>query len=240
MNSFLSDKIEKSKDIIKKSKKVVAFTGAGISVASGIPTFRGKNGLWSKFDPTFLDLDFFINNPKRSWELIKDIFYTFLDNVSPNDAHFALAEMGCPVITQNIDNLHQMAGSSDIVEFHGTANSLVCLKCGLQFKKDKIDLSILPPKCIKCGGILKPDFVFFKEPIPDTAYKKSITLSSGCGVMIVVGTTGEIMPASQIPYLAKKSDAFIIEVNTNPSNYTNTISDLFLHGKAEEILPMLV
>ncbi|WP_022670011.1 SIR2 family NAD-dependent protein deacylase [Hippea alviniae] len=237
----MNELIEKAKEKIKKSKRLVAFTGAGISVASGIPPFRGPDGLWSKYDPSMLDIDFFLNNTKESWKLIKEIFYSFLlKDIKPNPGHIALAKLGCPVITQNIDNLHQAAGSKDVVEFHGTAETLVCMSCGEKFKRDEVDFESEIPTCKACGGILKPDFVFFKEPIPKDAFDKSIELAKTCDCMLVIGTTGEIMPASQIPYIAKRSKALIIEVNPNPSNYTYEITDIFLQGKAEEILPKLI
>ena len=234
------EQIEKAKERIKKSKRLVAFTGAGISVASGIPPFRGSDGLWSKYDPSCFDIDYFLAHPKESWRLIKKIFYSFLENVKPNPAHYALAELGCPVITQNIDNLHQAAGSKDVIEYHGTAETLVCLKCGKRFKRSEIDFEKDVPTCPECNGLLKPDFVFFKEPIPKKAFDRSIELANECDTMLVIGTTGEIMPASRVPYIAKMSGTFIIEVNINPSNFTHEITDIFLQGKAEEVLPRLV
>lgn len=234
------DKIKEAAERIKRSKRLVAFTGAGISVASGIPPFRGPDGLWSKYDPSCFDIDYFLAHPKESWGLIKKIFYGFLKDVKPNPAHYALAKLNCPVITQNIDNLHQAAGSKDVVEYHGTAETLVCLNCGKRFKRSEIDFEKDIPTCPECNGLLKPDFVFFKEPIPRKAFDRSIELAKWCDTMLVIGTTGEIMPASRIPYIAKMDGAFIIEVNINPSNYTYEITDIFLQGKAEEILPRLV
>ncbi|NPA10802.1 MAG: NAD-dependent deacylase [Epsilonproteobacteria bacterium] len=223
--------------LIKNSSFITAFTGAGISVESGIPTFRGKNGLWSKYDPKILDIDFFMQNPKESWKYIKEIFYDYMQNVKPNQAHYFLAwlEKHYPlkgIITQNIDNLHQEAGSSEVIEFHGSAKRLVCVKCSKIYSSDEVSLDILPPKCKDCGGLLKPDFVFFGEPIPTEAFEKSIYLANNSDLFIVIGTTGEIMPASQIPYLAKENGAKIIEINIEPSNYTNTITDIFLQDKA--------
>ncbi|AEA33505.1 SIR2 family NAD-dependent protein deacylase [Hippea maritima] len=232
--------IEKAKEKIRKAERLVAFTGAGISITSGIPPFRGPGGLWSKYDPSILDIDFFISNPKQSWKYIKEIFYEYLlKDVKPNPAHVALAKLTCPVITQNIDNLHQAAGSEDVIEFHGTAQTLVCMDCSKRFNRNNIDLSVDIPRC-DCGGVLKPDFVFFGEQIPKDALDKSFMLAQICDVMLVVGTTGEIMPASQIPIFAKNNGAFIIEVNPNPSNYTGGITDIFLQYKAEEVLPKLV
>ncbi len=126
--------IEEAAKLIKNAKHVTAFTGAGISVESGIPPFRGENGLWSKFDPLFLDINYFRQNPLKSWKLIKEIFYDFFGKAEPNSAHTALAEMEKSgylnsVITQNIDNLHQTAGSKNVFEFHGTSKNLICTNC---------------------------------------------------------------------------------------------------------------
>jgi len=236
----MEQKIKEAAKRIKQSRRLVAFTGAGISVASGIPPFRGPDGLWSKYDPSCFDIDYFLSNPEKSWKLIKEIFYSFLKDVKPNPAHYAIAKLGCPVITQNIDNLHQMAGSKDVVEYHGTAETLVCLKCGKRYKRNEIEFEKEVPACPECGGLLKPDFVFFKEPIPKEAFERSVELARECDTMLVVGTTGEIMPASRVPYIAKMAGAYIIEVNIKPSNYTYEITDIFLKGKAEEVLPELV
>ncbi len=234
------DNIKRAVDILKNANLAVAFSGAGISVASGIPPFRGKDGLWSKYDPVMFDIDFFMQNPDESWRLIKEIFYSLISKAKPNPAHYALAKLQYPVITQNIDGLHQEAGSLEVVEFHGTAKTLTCTKCKAKFGIEEIDLSSKEtPKCKACSGVLKPDFVFFKEAIPQEALSRSSFLSSTCDIMLVVGTTGEIMPASQIPYLAKREGATIIEINIQASNYSNEITDIFIKGKAEEMLPVL-
>ncbi len=223
-------------ELIRNAKSAVAFTGAGISAESGIPTFRGKEGLWSKYDPKILDIDFFLSHPEESWRTIKEIFYDYMGaNARPNRAHHFVAELEKRgilqgVITQNIDNLHQEAGSSNVVEFHGTANRLTCMACHEAYEFTTISLSKLPPLCPNCSGLLKPDFVFFKEPIPEKAYQDAIALTQNADLYIIVGTTGEIMPASQVPYLAKK--AKVIEINIEPSTYTHTIADIFLQDKA--------
>jgi len=237
--------IEKAAELIKNAKHITAFTGAGISVESGIPPFRGKDGLWSKFDPIFLEINYFHQNPLKSWELIKEIFYDFFGKAKPNAAHLALAEMEKrellnAVITQNIDNLHQKAGSKEVYEFHGNSRNLVCTKCGSKFPVSEIGLNKLPPKCKKCGRVLKPDFVFFGEPIPEPARTNSFAETKKADVFILIGTTGEIMPASMIPYEAKNNGVKIIEVNTKPSNYTKSITDVFLEGKATEIMGELL
>jgi NAD-dependent deacetylase len=237
--------IEKAAKLILNANRVTAFTGAGISVESGIPPFRGKNGLWSKYDPTFLDIHFFYTNPDDSWKLIKKIFYDFFGKAKPNSAHFALAKMEKngylkSIITQNIDNLHHLAGSKKIYEFHGNSRYLVCNNCSQKYNARDIIMSILPPKCKKCGTVLKPDFVFFGEQIPEYARSKSFEETRKSDVFILIGTTGEIIPASMIPYEAKRNNAKIIEINIQPSNYTNTITDVFLKGKATEIMNKLL
>ncbi len=237
--------ISKAAEIILNAKHVTAFTGAGISVESGIPPFRGENGLWSKYDQRFLELSYFYHHPKESWKLIKEIFYDYFGKAEPNDAHFTLAkleELGLlkAVITQNIDNLHQKAGSKAVYEFHGTSRKLVCTKCEKKYDVEEIDITADIPRCKECGGILKPDFIFFGEAIPEFARTKSFEEAEIADVFLVIGTMGEIMPASMIPTEAKRNGATIIEINTEPSNYTYSITDVFLKGKATETAKQLL
>ncbi len=226
-----------------ESKYTVLFTGAGVSVESGIPPFRGENGLWMKYDPTFLVTSYFKKHPKKSWELIREIFYDFFGRAKPNDAHYIIAELEKKglieaIITQNIDNLHQKAGSENVIEFHGTSKTLTCMNCTQKFTSEKF-LNKLPPHCPECGGLLKPDFVFFNEPIPSEVHELSNKYALMCDLFILVGTTGEIMPASLIPYFAREKGAKIIEINIKPTNYTHRIVDIFLKGKATEIFSKL-
>ncbi|MBD3191778.1 MAG: NAD-dependent protein deacylase [Candidatus Heimdallarchaeota archaeon] len=237
--------IDKAIKIIQQAKRVTAFTGAGISVESGIPPFRGDNGLWNKYHPIFLDIRYFKSHPLESWKLIKEIFYDFFGKAKPNQAHFGLAEMEergylSAIITQNIDNLHQKAGSQRVYEFHGNSRDLVCTNCSNKEPVKEYHLENLPPKCPKCPGILRPDFVFFGEPIPELARSKSYRETRISDVFILIGTTGEIMPASQIPIIAKINGVTIIEINIKNSNYTNTITDVFLQGKATKVVDQLV
>ena len=171
-------------------------------------------------------------------------FYDFFGKAEPNLAHIICAELESKglvksVITQNIDNLHQLAGSKIIHEFHGTSNILVCTKCKEKYYAKDIDLSTLPPLCEKCNGILKPDFVFFGEPIPEPAGGLSYKEAEIADVFLLIGTTGEIMPASIIPHMAKRNGAKIIEINIERSNYTDQITDIFLKGKATEVMSKL-
>jgi NAD-dependent deacetylase len=231
--------------LIRNARHVTAFTGAGISVESGIPPFRGENGLWNKYDPIFLDIRYFQAKPLESWRLIKEIFYDFFGEAHPNAAHYALAELEKrgklhAIITQNIDNLHQEAGSREVYEFHGTSRELICPNCGRKTPAAQLDLSLLPPLCPFCSEILKPDFVFFGEGIPEPAFSKSLHEAETADLFLLIGTTGEIMPASQIPFLAKRNGANIIEINIAPSNYTEAISDVFIREKATAAMSALL
>ncbi len=221
---------------ITEAGHIVAFTGAGISVESGIPTFRGPEGLWSHYDPQILDLQWFLDHPEASWQAIKEIFYNYMGTKArPNAAHRFLAALEHRdklggIITQNIDSLHQSAGSRNVVEFHGTAQQLECTQCRRKWDYEEGMLNTLPPQCPHCGGLLKPDFVFFGEAIPPDAYQKSLDLIHAADLLLIIGTTGEIMPASMLPYENRK--ARTIEINIEPSSYTSALTDLFLQTRA--------
>ncbi len=236
MKTLKINAYEEAAAVLRASERAVAFTGAGISVESGIPTFRGPSGLWSRYDPQILDIDYFMQQPEASWRTIREIFYDFMQNVEPNAAHRFLAKLEARgllrgIVTQNIDNLHQKAGSRHVVEFHGTASRLTCIGCGKHYDLSEISLSNLPPKCRECGNLLKPDFVFFGEPIPQDAHEESYRLCREADALLIIGTTGEIMPASQLPYTVPES-CRIIEINIEPSSFTPRITDIFLEEKA--------
>ena len=241
----INEKIISAATAIIKSKHLVAFTGAGVSVESGIPPFRGEEGLWSKYDPQVLELSHFHRYPHESWVVIKEIFYDFFGKAKPNAAHIALArleKMGIlkSLITQNIDNLHQEAGNAIVHEFHGNSHKLICTKCSRHFALDEIKLEVLPPKCVNCNSLIKPDFIFFGEGIPVTAYQASHKAAELSDVFLIIGSTGEVSPANQIPIHAKNTGALIIEVNPENSRYTNFITDIHLKGKAGEIMNTLM
>ncbi len=228
---------EQADQILRASKRNIAFTGAGISVESGIPPFRGEGGLWSKHNPIFLDIEYFHKYPRDSWKKIKEIFYDFFGKAAPNEAHRKLADLESRgwldgIITQNIDNLHQAAGSQSVIEFHGSSQTLICTRCGAHQQASSVDLENLPPRCKDCDGVLKPDFVFFGEPIPKDAHENSFAEVERAGSFLIIGTTGEIMPASIIPIVAKSNGVKIIEINIKPSKYTNDITDVFIQEKA--------
>ena len=236
-----STKLKQAAQLIRKAKYAVAFTGAGISVESGIPPFRGENGLWNTTHPIFLEIEFFNKKPFQSWQKIKEIFYDKLGDAKPNIAHTTLAKMEErsfleAVITQNIDHLHQAAGSKYVYELHGTYKNLVCTECQSEYDLSFANLDYLPPTCFVCKGILKPDIVFFNEPIPHFAKKRSFEEAEKADVFIIIGTNAEVLPAARIPEVAKENGAKIIEINIQPSHYTNTITDVFLEMKATEAM----
>ena len=233
-----------AKDILH-SKKTIAFTGAGISVESGIPDFRGAQGLWQKYDPEeYAHIQAFYSNPDKVWLMIKDMF-SLIMAAKPNPAHMGLAElerMGLlsSVITQNVDGLHQAAGNTNVIEFHGTHRTLSCLKCSTKIEGTSLTLEDLPPRCSRCSSLLKPDVVFFGEPIPWEAQIMSFKESKSCKAVLVIGTSAVVYPAATIPITAKERGAIVIEINTEPTPLTNQISDYLICGSAGEIIPAIV
>lgn len=240
-NIMLINDIEKVAELIRNAKYAIAFTGAGISVDSGIPPFRGEGGIWSSHHPIYLEIDFFHKKPYQSWIKIKEIFYDNLINALPNIAHEVLAKMEKrsfieSVITQNIDHLHQKAGSKIVYELHGNCMKLICTACNSEYDISFVDLNYLPPTCYVCKGILKPDIVFFNESIPQFAKKRSLEEVYKADVMLIIGTNAEVLPAADFPVVAKKNGARIIEINIKESHLTDTITDIFLEGKATDVL----
>jgi NAD-dependent deacetylase len=236
---------QQAASLIRHGRRITCFTGAGISVESGIPPFRGPDGLWSRYDPKMLEIEFFREHPGRSWAVIKEIFYDSFTAAKPNAAHFALAAMEAAgllhcVITQNIDNLHHQAGSRMVWEFHGNSRNLICLGCSTSYRAAAVDLSELPPTCRMCGGALKPDFIFFGEPIPEPAGTKSFLEARMSDVFLLIGTTGEVMPACLIPRAAKENGAHMIEINTEESLFTSEITEVFLEAKATVAMTRLI
>ena len=230
---------------IKDAGRCVAFTGAGISVESGIPPFRGENGLWNKYDPETFNIRYFLDHTEESWQAIRTIFYDLFGTVQPNPAHRALATLEQKgllhaVITQNVDNLHYDAGSSTVHEFHGSLKRLACLKCSGTVMIEEADLTVVPPLCARCGAILKPDVIFFGEPIPEPAGSNSFREAETCDCMILIGTTGEVAPANMIPRIARQNGARIIEINPVKSFYTDSITDIFIEDKAGPAMTRIV
>ena len=237
-NNELVEHAKLAAEAIRASSHCTGFTGAGISVESGVPPFRGENGLWNTYDPSVLDLSYFHRNPEESWRVIKEIFYSFFSQAEPNEAHILLAEMEQhdllkALITQNIDNLHHKAGSREVIEYHGTSRQLLCTSCGKTVEPNEDILAEKLPRC-ECGGIYKPDFIFFGESIPAEALSRSQHEAQHSDCMILIGTTGEVYPAAMVPQMASRNGATIIEINPSPSLYTNKITDIFIQAGAVE------
>jgi NAD-dependent deacetylase len=230
--------------VIRQSRRVVALTGAGISVESGIPDFRREGGLWERFDPReYAHIQALKKNPAKVWLLIKELDAT-LSRARPNPAHYALAALEARghligVITQNVDNLHQAAGSRRVVEYHGNAFRFVCLSCRRSFARESLDFAGAPLYC-PCGGLIKPDVVFFGEQIPAGAQEEAEELAQECDLLLVIGTSGEVAPASYLPYIARDWGAIIAENNLSPTRLTRTLTHHFLPGPAGVVLPLLV
>lgn len=245
MSHHHESELKKAAMRLANTRKVTVLTGAGISVASGIRPFRGKGGLWEKYDPEeVVNINNFRRAPAASWVMLKEIAGVIMA-ANPNPAHLAitaLQEMGLVdcIITQNVDGLHQKAGSRDVVEFHGSTSRVVCLDCHAVYPLEEINMEVLPPPCFYCSGLLKPDAVFFGEAIPPAALMRARVESEQCGAMLVIGTSGMVEPAASLPSIAKNSGALIVEVNPEPSWLTNSTVDIFLQGKAEETMPLLV
>lgn len=230
---------------LQTARNAVALTGAGISVESGIPPFRGKGGIWETIDPMeFAHIDNFIRNPARVWEVLIKGMKDVLDRAVPNDGHKGLARLEQmnilkAVITQNVDGLHQLAGNSEVIEFHGNFAWQRCMDCDSRVETRDVQMTRLPPRC-RCGGILRPDCVFFGEMIPPEALVRSQQLSAGCDVMLVVGTSAVVQPAAYMPVLAKQSGATIIEINPESTPLTANTSDYLIRGGAGAVMREIV
>jgi NAD-dependent deacetylase len=233
--------IERAARDLANAGNVVALTGAGISVESGIPPFRGKGGLWEKIDPMeFAHIDTFMRDPAKVWDVLLRDMKNIIDTAKPNAAHIGLAKLEAikklkTVITQNVDGLHQMAGNTDVIEFHGNFAWQKCMDCGSRCATGKLDLSRIPPKC-ECGGMFRPECVFFGEMIPPDDLARSQQAASRCDAMLVIGTSAVVQPASYMPVIAKENGAVIIEINPERTPLTGHISDYLIKGKAGNII----
>jgi NAD-dependent deacetylase len=237
------DEIKKAAKILRDSRLSLALTGAGISVESGIPDFRSPGGLWERYNQAeYGTIWAFRNDAAKVWKMIREVS-ELVDRARPNPAHLGLAQLQQlgllhTIITQNIDSLHQKAGATRVIEYHGSSRTLSCLTCGARYdaeaKKEEC-----PPRCA-CTEILKPDVVFFGETIPLEALRESQLLASSCNALIVIGTSAEVAPANTIPRTAKLAGAWIIEINVQPTVLTSSFTDIFLQGKASSVMIRLV
>jgi NAD-dependent deacetylase len=225
--------------------RVIALTGAGISVESGIPPFRGKGGLWEKIDPMeYAHIDAFMKDPAKVWRVLIREMKDVVDKARPNSAHQGLARLETlgvltTIITQNVDGLHQMAGNTDVIEFHGNFAWQRCMQCDRRLETRGIDLTVMPPRC-RCGGILRPECIFFGEMISPDLLNRSRQAASSCDVMLVVGTSATVQPAAYMPVIAKRCGARIIEINSERTPLTRDVSDSLILGKAGDVIGRLL
>ena len=230
-------------NVLKSARSVAVLTGAGISAESGVPTFRGKEGLWKKFRAEELaTVEAFMKNPDLVWE-----WYMFrrkiINSVSPNPGHYALAEMeklfdDFTLISQNVDGLHKKSGSENILELHGNILKNKCFDCGKSYENDIDPESGGHPNCA-CGGRIRPDVVWFGEMLPADAINGAFDAASRAELFLSVGTSAVVHPAASMPIMAKRGGAYLVEVNLEPTPLTE-IADCSFQGKSGEILPQIV
>ena len=239
--------IQKVAKMVRLARKVVVLTGAGISVESGIPDFRSPGGLWTRYDPTIYGtFESFMNDPTRFWSMAVEL-HPLLESAKPNPAHLAVSElerMGkCDaVITQNIDDLHQAAGSTEVLELHGTYRNGTCITCSTRHEYDDMRQSGWcgeVPSCKNCGGTIKPDVVLFGEPLNASVLNKAIEHASTCDLMLVIGCGLEVFPAASLPTYARRNNAMVVFFNIASTAF-DEIADVILLGKAGEVMPEVV
>jgi NAD-dependent deacetylase len=226
------------------AKRPVAFTGAGISAESGVPTFRGTDGLWKNMRAEELaSMEGFLKNPALVWEWYSHR-RSILQTVRPNAGHRALVDLErlypeMVVVTQNVDGLHRRAGSTRIHELHGNIERNYCTTCGQPHDGVTVRLKEGRPACERCGGLVRPDVVWFGEMLPAEAWEESVRAAGGSDLFLSIGTSGVVYPAASIPLVAREAGALIVEVNPEETPLTD-LADVFLRGEAGEVLPALV
>ena len=239
---------EKLITAIKKSRYVVAFTGAGISAEAGIPTYRGEGGLWDKYDPNlYANIDYFLQDPSYYWNFFREVRYPLLKNAGPSQGHLALAEMEAggnlkTVITQNIDGLHQVAGSSSVVELHGTTRIIFCMNCSQEYTMDKafsLLMEEFPPRCSKCRGRLRPAVIFFGESLDPHVLRSAYEEAGKCDMLLVVGSSLVVYPAAEIPLVARQKGATLVIINKEKTGLDHE-ADFIIQGKVGDVLPQII
>jgi NAD-dependent deacetylase len=239
--------ISRAADWLAAAQRVVVSTGAGMSRESGIPTFRdAMEGLWAQFDPQELATERgFRKNPRRVWGWYAWRRRKVMEAV-PHAGYGALVRLeavvpSLTIVTQNVDGLHELAGSRDVVELHGNIRRVKCLDRHHPFTDELPDDGAEerdPPACPVCGSPLRPDVVWFGEMLPEAAVERAWRLAEACDVLLLVGTSGTVWPAAELPHVAARAGARVIEVNPAPSELT-PLASVFLQGAAGEVLPRL-
>lgn len=242
------DSIQQASDLIKHSHQAVVLTGAGISTPSGIPDFRTPGtGLWTKYLPMEVaSLSAFRYNPELFYQWLHPLVQ-HMRSARPNPAHYSLAKLEEngfieSIITQNIDGLHSRAGSKNVIEVHGTLNSLTCIKCFIQVSSELIIQeyidNCLIPHCQICGGILKPDVILYEEQLPIKTWIKAEEACRKCDLLIVAGTSLEVMPSAKLPVLALDNGASLIIINIT-NTYIDIRADIIIRADVADIFPQI-
>jgi NAD-dependent deacetylase len=228
---------------LKTSKRLVFFTGAGISAESGIATFRGKDGIWNKMKPEELaNFNAFMQNPDLVWEWYQHR-REIVNNTKPNPGHLAIAGLekyyDVTVVTQNIDNLHRRAGSNKVFELHGNIERNFCIDCKQYYDLTDLEKTSGVPHCKKCNGLIRPDVVWFGEYLPPEEFNGGETAAKQSDICFVAGTSAVVYPAAYIPLNAKRAGSYIVEINIEPTELSN-YADYSIFGKSGEIIPRIL
>lgn len=253
MDTTTQRDIQDAADILSNASYVTCLVGAGLSAESGIPTYRGPGGLWTRFgEPPMNDYDRFVQDPKAYWEERlsppgdgpRAELFKALETAEPNAGHYALAElehMGVLkfTVTQNIDGLGRIAGSERVVEIHGSRNMVRCTGCGLRLHRDDFTIAELPPSCPECGELVKIDTVLFGEPIPSAWLAHCYEQIEASDCILLVGTSGTVNPSASFPLLIKQRGGHLLEFNPLES-HLSPHCDVVVRESAAELLPVLV
>jgi len=239
--------VEQAAEILASARRGVALTGAGVSAESGIPTFRGAGGLWTKYDPVKVSsIESFLADPASYWSVAKERGGVAL-SARPNPGHIALAAMEAAgrlsaIVTQNTDGLHQDAGARRVIELHGSGRMVQCLECeGVEPRSEvqaRLDVE-MPPRCRSCGStFLKPTVILFGEPMPAAAVHDAFELARQADVMLVVGSSLVVYPAAEIPLIAVREGARMIVINAEPTPF-DRLAEVVIRGRSGEVLPQI-
>jgi NAD-dependent deacetylase len=240
--------VRRAAELLSAARKGLALTGAGVSAESGIATFRGEGGLWSKYDPVKVaSIGAFLQDPAAYWRVSKERGGIAL-SARPNPGHYALAKLEAggwlaALVTQNTDGLHQDSGCRRVIEVHGSSRTVQCLDCGAREARADVQTRLeveMPPRCKACGGIfLKPTVVLFGEAMPVQSIQEAFALARNADVMLVVGSSLVVHPAADIPLAAVRAGARLIIVNAEPTPL-DAVADVVIHGRSGEVLPEVV
>jgi len=230
---------------LKNAYTVTVLTGAGVSAESGVPTFRGKDGLWNNNPVEKLaTIEALEDDPKLFWE-----FYHWrrelLTEIKPNLGHFSLVDFETyfedfTLVTQNVDNLHTKAGSTNPIELHGNVKRNRCTNCNDLTQSDNLDTGDSIPKCTKCGSVLKPDVILFGEALDQKILRKAQEASAVCEVFISIGTSSLVEPAASLPYIAKGNGAYLVEINTEETPLTENVDEVISHPSAKVLTNLVI